>query len=287
MTRIAYLLDDTPISGLVRTVLAHADALIGRGHTVRIVTTGTPVTWRSSRAEWLTVDEFGRLDDDVVIATSSSHAQYATLHLVDKPGDTSDKPALPLARFAIVDDEVYRPRTAPENEPPRVLLAGASQNASNAIDDGYGAAAHARWFHQKLELVRVSPWTPSREEPLDSVQEFHIALTTAEMRRLMHSCDLVIAPAHADAGFDLTAAEALASGLPLLMSTTPAHAFDDRDDFAQFGPDDNAVELGEKLIELLSDEALRTRLRLRGREVAEQWRADAVAERLERALLRL
>jgi glycosyltransferase involved in cell wall biosynthesis len=42
------------------------------------------------------------------------------------------------------------------------------------------------------------------------------------------------------------------------------------------------VELGERLIELLSDASLRERLRARGREVAEQWRARHVADRLER-----
>ena len=38
--RITYLLEDTPISSPVRTVLAQADALIARGHRVRIATKG-------------------------------------------------------------------------------------------------------------------------------------------------------------------------------------------------------------------------------------------------------
>jgi len=262
---VAYLLEDTQLSTRTRIVLAQADALVARGHRVRIVTAGLPVTWRSSRAEWVYVDDL---------------AAY------DRSGDGAVLDASFVAEnYAIVDDDVFRARTPRENDPPRVLLCGASQNAANAIDDGYGAAAHARWFHRKLELVRVSPHMPSREEPLDSVQEFHVALTTSEMRRLMHSCDVVIAPAHAEAGFDIIAAEALASGIPLVMSATPSHlAFDPSDDFAQFAPDDNAVELGERLIDLLSDEALRGRLRARGREVAEQFRSSAVAERLERAL---
>jgi len=262
---VAYLLEDTPLSTRTRIVLAQADALVARGHRVRIVTAGLPVTWRSSRAEWVYVDDLGMYDrgDDGAVLDASFVAE----------------------NYAIVDDDVFRARTPRENGPPRVLLCGASQNAANAIDDGYGAAAHARWFHRKLELVRVSPHMPSREEPLDSVQEFHVALTTSEMRRLMHSCDVVIAPAHAEAGFDIIAAEALASGIPLVMSATPSHlAFDPSDDFAQFAPDDNAVELGERLIDLLSDEALRARLRARGGDVAEQFRSSAVAERLERAL---
>ena len=39
---------------------------------------------------------------------------------------------------------------------------------------------------------------------------------------------------------------------------------------------------GERLIELLSDENLRDRLRTRGREVAEQFRVGHVVDRLER-----
>src|SRR5205807_554043 len=150
--KIAYLAEDTAMSGGIRVQLAHADALIARGHRVRIVTKGAPVTWRRSDAEFVYVDNFHDYD----------------------------------AR----DDEFYRERIPPENEPPRVLLSGQSQADLKGIEEGYGAVAHARWFHQKLELVRVSPWAPSREEPLDSVDEFHVALTTAEMTRLMHSCDV-------------------------------------------------------------------------------------------------
>jgi len=237
---VAFLLDDTPLASRTRLVLAQADALIARGHRVRIVTAGLPVTWRSSRAEWIYVDQlsaYDRSDDDAIV-----DGNFA------------------VESFPIVDDDVFRARDGRENDPPRVLLCGDSHNAANAIDDGYGAAAHARWFHRKLELVRVSPHMPSREEPLDSVQEFHVALTTSDMRRLMHTCDIVVAPAHAAIGFD------------------------PNDDFAAFAPDDNAVELGERLIDVISDETLRARLRKRGREVAEQFRSAVVAERLESAL---
>jgi glycosyltransferase involved in cell wall biosynthesis len=184
----------------------------------------------------------------------------------------------------IVEDDFFRLRTPTENEPMRVLLCGESQVDLKGVSEGYGAAAHARWFHQKFDLIRVSPWAPSREEPLDSVQEFHVALNTREMTRLMHSCDVLIAPNHAEEGFGLPAAEAMASGIPVVMTSIPSYlSFDDVHDYALFAPQENAVELGEKLIELLSDVDLRDRLRARGREVAEQWRSDRVAERLENA----
>jgi glycosyltransferase involved in cell wall biosynthesis len=236
---VTYLLEDTDITGRARTALAQADALIALGHRVRIATTGAPVTWRASRAEWLYVDDFSAVEDEIVLAE-------------------------PPAGFEIVDAEVYRARVARENHPMRVLLCGASQDEAKHVDDGYGAAAHARWFHQRFDLIRVSPWAPSRDEPLDAVQEFHVGLTTAEMTRLMHSCDAIIAP---EERFSLSTAEALAAGLPATMNQR------------------NAVELGEKLIELLSDAELRDRLRKRGWAEAERWRAANVAARLEEWLV--
>lgn len=322
--RLTYLLEDTAISGGVRVVLAQADAMIRRGHRVRIVTKGLPVTWRGSRAEWIYVDnfhEYSAHDDDFLIGTfwptvDSAYrmAGARAVHLcqgyegsigyyadvVEKieaayslpiPILAVSKSLVPICkRFTenvtwigqIVEEEFYRTATTRENHPLRVLLYGQSQADLRGIDEGYGAVAHARWFHQVLDLVRVSPWTPSREEPLNSVQEFHVGLDTREMTRLMHSCDVLLAPNRSEEGFGLPAAEALASGIPCVMTSIPSYlSFDEKHDYALFAPERNAVELGERLIEILSDAELREKLRVRGREVAEQWRVEGVAGRME------
>ena len=321
---IVYLNPGTEQSGGVRVMLAQADALVARGHRVRIVTTGLPLTWRSSRAEWVYVDDFREYDatsDDFVIGTfwltvphayamagnravhlcqgyEGAFSAYASIrdeidaaYALPIPKLVIAKPLIEVCkRFSddvtyigqVVEDEFFRTRVPRESDPPRVLLCGQSQADLRGIQEGYGAVTHARWFHQKLDLIRVSPWAPSREEPLDSVQEFHVALTTDEMTRLMHSCDILIAPNHREEGFGLPAAEALASGLACLLTSIPSYlSFDERHDYALFAPQENAVELGEKLIELLSDRELRDRLRDRGREVAEQWRVEHVADRME------
>lgn len=321
---IVYLNEDTEQSGGVRVVLAHADALIARGHRVRIVTKGQPLTWRRSNAEWIYVDDFREYDasgDDFVIGTfwitvppayamagdravhlcqgyegafsayDAIRDQIEATYRLPIPKLVVAKPLVDVCkRFSddvtyigqVVEDEFFRDRAPRESDPPRVLLCGQSQADLRGIQEGYGAVAHARWFHQKLDLIRVSPWAPSREEPLENVQEFHVALTTDEMTRLMHSCDILIAPNHREEGFGLPAAEALASGLACVLTAIPSYlSFDETHDYALFAPEDNAVELGERLIELLSDAALRDRLRERGREVAEQWRIDNVTDRLE------
>lgn len=322
--KIAYLAEDTEQSGGVRVQLAHADALIARGHRVRMVTKGLPLTWRSSRAEWVYVDDFRNYDaggDDFVIGTfwltvplafeiagpravhlcqgyEGAFSAYQEIRPQIDAAYSLPIPKLVVARSLepvcrrfgddvtyigqVVEEELYRAVTPRARRPPRVLISGQAQADLKGVQEGYGAVAHARWFHQTLDLVRVSPWVPSREEPLDAVQEFHVGLTTTEMTRLMHSCDILIAPNHREEGFGLPAAEALAAGIPCVLTAIPSFlSFDERRDFALFAPEGNAVEMGERLIELLGDEELRERLRARGREVAEQWRIEHVATRLE------
>jgi len=321
---ITYLLEDTDQSGGVRVQLAHADALVARGHRVRLVTKGLPLTWRSSRAEWIYVDDFRQYDASeedfvvggfwVTVPAAYELAGKRAVHLcqgyegafsayqpIREQIDAAYK--LPIPKLVVskslipvceqfgseviyvgqvVEDEFYRAVTPREHRPLRVLLSGQAQADLKGIEEGYGAVAHARWFHQKLDLIRVSPWAPSREEPIEAAQEFHVALTTDEMTRLMHSCDVLIGPNHREEGFGLPAAEAMAAGIPCLLTNIPSYqSFDENRDYALFAPEQNAVELGERLIELLSDSELRERLRARGREVAEQWRVERVAERLE------
>ncbi|MDQ6800507.1 MAG: glycosyltransferase [Acidobacteriota bacterium] len=304
---IAWLLETTAISGRTRAVLALADAIVSRGHRVRLITDGPDLTWRHSSAEWVHVDNFAVYDsggEDFVVATSLSTLKTANAYYCfgdDEPSALAGVDIAMLAaskilleRYAnfakditfigaIVDDEVYRKAAPREHQPPRVLLCGPAQEDGRGIDDGYGAAGHARWFHQKLDLIRVSAWAPSREEPLDSVQEFHVALSTAEMTRLMHSCDIVLAPNERETAFSLSTMEALAAGIPSILAAIPSFlSFDAQNDYALFAPPGNAVEMGERLIEMLDGADVRQRLRSRAREVAEQWRAPAVADRLER-----
>ncbi|HEY2322259.1 MAG TPA: glycosyltransferase [Thermoanaerobaculia bacterium] len=284
---LTYLLDDTLPTARTQCVLAQADAFVARGMQVRIATTSDPVQWRRSRAEWRLVDDLRTATGDVLVAASPETAriayELAPTHAIQLVfGDPVDLPIAKLPMTPIVDEEVYRTRLPREHEPMRVLLIGASQDETSGVADGYGAVAHARWFHQKLDLIRVAPWAPSREEPLDAVQEFHVALTSTELTRVLHSCDALIAPLRREAPVGLEAAMALAAGVPVVATQIDAHTrFDPKPDFALFAPDDNAVEMGEKLIDVLTDDALRARLRARGREVAEQFRPDHAAAAAE------
>lgn len=253
--RVTWLLDLSPGSELEDFSGLQADALAARGHETRIIAIERPVPYFGGRlAEWIEVDDWRMADlegADIVVTTSPRAARVAG----QRAFTSLDAPIVPA--------EIYRERTPREHEPLRVLLPGPSQSEDARIDDGYGAIAHARWFHQKIELVRMAPWAPSREEPLDTVEEYHVGLNAEETVRLLHSCDLVIVPGAAT----FVARAAMAAGIPWL------------------GAAPTAIDLGERLIEMLSDDELRERFRAEGRKKAEAWRAERAAERMEKDLL--
>lgn len=327
--RIAYLLEDTDLSGGVRVQLAQADALIARGHHVTIATKGQPVSWIGSEAEWRYVEQFSEIDpaelDFIVggfwttVMPAYELAPEKAIHLCqgyegsftyyqDRRAEIERTYRLPVPKLVvsrhlveicraffddvtwigqIVDESFFRASSPPDNIPMRVLLSGPSQIDIKGVGDGYAAVSHAVWNGAELDLVRVSPWAPGGDEPLDSVAEFHVAIGSAEMTRLVHSCDVLIAPNHAEEGFGLPAAEAMASGLPVVMTRIPSFlAFGSPHDYALFANEGDTMGLGDALLELLYSESLRQRLRTRGRQIADQFRVGHVAGRLEEFFLR-
>ncbi|HYC59434.1 MAG TPA: glycosyltransferase family 4 protein [Thermoanaerobaculia bacterium] len=182
----------------------------------------------------------------------------------------------------IVDDEFYQPHERGEGKP-RVLLVGPAQADFKGIDAGYDAVRHARKLGAEFDLVRASQWEPAEGEPVELAQEFHVAIDTAVMARLIASCDVFVGPSRKEEGFGLPAAEAMAGGVPGVLTEIPSFlSWDESRDYALFAPEGDGQMLGERLAALLSDADLRERLSARGREVVEQFRAERTGERLER-----
>lgn len=182
----------------------------------------------------------------------------------------------------IVDDAFFQPHMAHDGKP-RVLLVGPAQADFKGIDIGYAAVRHARSLGADFDLIRATQWPAADDEPTALAAEFHVALSTTEMARLFASCDVFLGPSRAEEGFGLPAAEAMASGLPAVLSEIPSFlSWDNVHDYAAFAADGNGIALGEQLADLLANPALAARLARRGREVVEQFRAERTALRLER-----
>jgi glycosyltransferase involved in cell wall biosynthesis len=80
----------------------------------------------------------------------------------------------------------------------------------------------------------------------------------------------------------------MASGIPCVLTKIPSYlSFDGAHDYAHFAEENDPEDLGEKLMDVLEDEDLREHLRRRGRDVAAQFHAAAVARRIEDFLGRL
>jgi glycosyltransferase involved in cell wall biosynthesis len=182
----------------------------------------------------------------------------------------------------IVDDDFFQPHVVHDGAP-RVLVSGQAEGDMKGIDLGYEAVRHAREQGGALDLVRVSPWHPAPGEPAALAKEFHVAIDTDAMARLLASCDIFLGPNRHQEGFGLPAAEALASGVPAVLSAIPSYrSWDTQHDYAIFAPENDAAAMGDAIFRLLGDPALRQRLSKRGREVAEQFRSANTGERLER-----
>jgi glycosyltransferase involved in cell wall biosynthesis len=186
----------------------------------------------------------------------------------------------------IVDDIFFRQPQFRTSDRLRVLLVGPMQADFKGIDLGYAAVLHARATGADFDLVRVSQWPAVDGEPADLAAEFHVGLRTEEMARLIASCDVFLGPSRHQEGFGLPAAESMASGLPSVLSEIPSfQSFDGARDYALFAPESDAPAMGKALVRLLGDLPLRRRMALRGREVAEQFRAHHTGLRLERYFL--
>lgn len=181
----------------------------------------------------------------------------------------------------IVDDEFFQPH-AEHDGTPRVLLVGPMQADFKGIDVGYDAVRRARERGATFDLVRASQWPAADDEPAHLAEEFHVALPTDAMVRLVASCDLFLGPSRHQEGFGLPAAEAMASGLPVILSAIPSFRSWGGADFAMFVSEGDGEAMGNALVTLLADADRRRALAQRGREVAEQFRAEATGGRLER-----
>ncbi|MBW2708391.1 MAG: methyltransferase domain-containing protein [Deltaproteobacteria bacterium] len=137
-----------------------------------------------------------------------------------------------------------------------------------------------------LRLVRLNQFNQVREEkPFYKAKRYYHGVPPADVPAIYQSSDLFLSPSQAVEGFGLPALEALACGLPCVLSDISSYRdFDDTDDFALWAPPGDPVQMARRIEQLWRDPALQAHLRRRGPEVAALYEKNHALDRLESVL---
>jgi glycosyltransferase involved in cell wall biosynthesis len=137
-----------------------------------------------------------------------------------------------------------------------------------------------------LHVVRVAQLPQTREEAqLGVVDEYHYRLRAEAMAELYRSCDVLLGSSWEQEGFGLPAVEAMACGVPVVLSDISAfRGFAEGTGWASFFVERDVFGAQAAVRTLLRDAHLRSTLRSRGLAVAQAFSFSRVAERIEQAL---
>lgn len=190
-----------------------------------------------------------------------------------------------------IDDAVHRP--APERAPAsplRVGIVGPYQISWKDLATGFEACRLAHAAGQQLVLVRATNTEPHPAElqtPFDV--EWHRQVPPADMGDFYRSLDVFVATSSgAEEGFFLPAVEAMACGVPTVLTDIPCFRSHEKatgsSDYALFVPPRDPAAMAEALVVAGRMPDVRAGLRRGGLEVASHYTRSAHGEALEAAL---
>jgi L-malate glycosyltransferase len=184
-----------------------------------------------------------------------------------------------------IDTDVFYPdgkRVWGKNGNIRILSVGSMRVGFKGIQDILDAV---KWLKDKgvnVSLIRVSPTRPSKGE-LDGriVGEFYEGLKEKEMAALCRNADIFVSSSFEMEGFGLPAMEALASGVPSILTEISSYKnFDKEKDFAYFVPTHRPDKIVEGILAFIENKEWRENCIKKGRRVAEHYTLKITQEHL-------
>ncbi len=177
------------------------------------------------------------------------------------------------------------------NSVDRIFLIGPLHISIKDIPIGLNAYNLIKRKHPSVKLVRISQINTREEEEerVGPIEDYHVNVRPKEVGQIMRSGKgVLISPSGPGEGFGLPVLEAMATGIPGVLTAIPSYlAFSDPRDYALFVPHNSPEAMAEAVCNLMKDDREHMRLSKRGREVASLYSFDKVAENLEAVFLRL
>ena len=164
----------------------------------------------------------------------------------------------------------------------KIISVGSAHVGFKGIQDTLNAVDLLKKKGAPVELIRVSP-TPPSEKELEGkiVDKYYEGLSEKEMAILYRNVDIFISSSLELEGFGLPAMEALASGVPSILTEISSYQnFDEKRDFAYFVPTGRPDRIAEGLLVLMNHKEFREQCIRRGLLVARHYTIETTARHL-------
>ena len=184
--------------------------------------------------------------------------------------------AIPAADFAPLDPQRDAPR-----RPPAIGVVGPFEAPLKGVAVALRAVAKLREAGRDVRLHRASAFAPSdAERNLLLAEVYGQALPSGVMPLWYHACDVLLHPSFDAEGFPLPPLEAMAAGVPVVLTDIPSFR-PLADDLVSRVPAGDASGMAREAARLLDDPWLWATRRARGLAAARGYSLDRVLDRLE------
>lgn len=169
--------------------------------------------------------------------------------------------------------------------PINIMVVGDYMISCKGIADALKAVAILRQEFNHVRLIRASLFPVTAEEQrITPVDESYVKLHPRQMVSMFLKTDLLLAPSLPQEGFGLPAAEAMACGIPVVLTKIPSYlSFDSTHDYACFVDIHSPEAIAACASSILNNRKQYTRLHRRGSQVVQnRFDSDKVAENIEK-----